>query len=70
MHRLCIFVCMRTTLNINEELIEKASNLTHIKSKTALIHEGLKALITRESSQRLALLGGSEKSLKEITRRR
>ncbi|MES0491231.1 MAG: type II toxin-antitoxin system VapB family antitoxin [Leptospirales bacterium] len=60
---------MRTTLVIDDDLMEKASKLTHIKSKTALIHEGLKALIIRESSQRLALLGGTEKNLKDVIRR-
>jgi Arc/MetJ family transcription regulator len=61
---------MRTTLNIENELIEKASRLTGIKEKTALVRLGLEALIARESSKRLAKLGGSEKDLKSIPRRR
>ena len=61
---------MRTTLNIDNELIEKASRLTGIKEKTALVRLGLEALIARESSKRLAKLGGSEKDLKSIPRRR
>ncbi|MPZ52927.1 MAG: hypothetical protein GEU79_09385 [Acidimicrobiia bacterium] len=51
---------MRTTLNLNEELIQEASRLTGIDRKTALIHEALKALITRESARRLAAIGGSD----------
>jgi hypothetical protein len=61
---------MRTTLNINEKILEKASSLTGIKEKTALINLGLEALIARESAKRLALLGGTEKEIKEVPRRR
>jgi len=60
---------MRTTLNIEDKLIEKASKLTGIKEKTSLVRLGLQALIARESSKRLATLSGSEKKL-TITRRR
>ena len=61
---------MRTTLNIDDELIEKATRLTGIKEKTSLVKLGLEALIARESSRRLAQLGGTEKSLKTPRRRR
>jgi hypothetical protein len=61
---------MRTTLNIENELIEKASRLTGVKEKTSLIRLGLEALIAKESSKRLAKLAGSEKDLKSIPRRR
>jgi hypothetical protein len=61
---------MRTTLNIEEKLIEKASELTGVREKTALVRLGLEALISLESSKRLARLGGSEKKLKSIPRRR
>ena len=61
---------MRTTLNIEEELIKKASRLTGIKEKTYLIKRGLEALIFLESSHRLARLGGSEKGLQAIPRRK
>ena len=61
---------MRTTLNIEDKLIDKASKLTGIKEKTALIKLGLEALIAVESSKRLAKLGGTEKKLKMIPRRR
>ena len=63
-------VQMRTTLNIEDELIEKASKLTGIKEKTSLVRLGLEALIAKESSRRLAKLGGSEKGIKPIPRRR
>ncbi len=61
---------MRTTLNIEEELIASASELTGIKEKTTLVKLGLEALIARESSKRLAKLGGTEKDLEPVPRRR
>jgi len=60
---------MRTTLNIDDTLYSKAVELTGIHEKTALMREGLKALIERESAQRLACLGGSEPDLGKIPRR-
>ncbi|MBZ0155881.1 MAG: type II toxin-antitoxin system VapB family antitoxin [Alphaproteobacteria bacterium] len=60
---------MRTTLNIDNSLMEKASRLTGIKEKTTLVKLGLEALIARESGRRLAKLGGTEKQLKSIPRR-
>ena len=61
---------MRTTLNIEDKLIDNASALTGIKEKTALVKLGLEALIERESARRLAKLGGTEKDLRRIPRRR
>lgn len=61
---------MRTTLNIEESLIDKAAKLTGIKEKTALVRLGLETLIAIESSKRLAKLGGTEKKLDMIPRRR
>jgi Arc/MetJ family transcription regulator len=61
---------MRTTLNIEDELLDKATKLTGIKEKTSLVRLGLEALIARESGKRLANLGGTEKGLKMIPRRR
>jgi Arc/MetJ family transcription regulator len=61
---------MRTTLNIDDSLVKRASILTGIKEKTSLVRLGLEALIARESSKRLARLGGTEKNLKIIPRRR
>jgi hypothetical protein len=61
---------MRTTLNIENMLLERASELTGIKEKTKLVKLGLEALIAKESSKRLAKLGGTERLLKAIPRRR
>ena len=60
---------MRTTLNIEDSLIEKASAMTGIKEKTTLVKLGLEALISRERAKRLARLGGTEKQLEPIPRR-
>ena len=61
---------MRTTLNIREALLKKAAQLTGISEKTSLVHMGLEALISRESARRLAKLGGSDRRLRPIKRRR
>jgi hypothetical protein len=61
---------MRTTLNLDTDLIERARHLSGIEERTALIHEGLRALIARESARRLASLGGSDPRLEDIPRRR
>ena len=60
---------MRTTLNIEDELLAKAAKLTGIKEKTSLVRLGLEALVARESAKRLAALGGSEPNLEMIPRR-
>ncbi|HET9425598.1 MAG TPA: type II toxin-antitoxin system VapB family antitoxin [Gemmatimonadaceae bacterium] len=60
---------MRTTLNIDDILVARASKLTGITERTALLHEGLRALIERESARRLARLGGSEPKLRAVPRR-
>ena len=70
MHESCIQVHMRTTLNLDDALVERARRLTGIQEKTALLHAGLEALIGRASARRLAVLGGSERSLAPIRRRR
>ena len=60
---------MRTTLNIDDQLLLEAQRVTGVSEKTALVRAGLIALIERESARRLALLGGSEKKLRAIPRR-
>lgn len=61
---------MRTTVNLDDTLITEAQRITGTKERTALIHEGLRALIQRESAKRLAKLGGTEPKLKTPPRRR
>jgi Arc/MetJ family transcription regulator len=61
---------MRTTLNIDNALLRRAADLIGVKEKTSLVRLGLEALIARESARRLADLGGTEKGLRPIPRRR
>ena len=61
---------MRTTLNIDDKILSEASRLTGEREKTSLVRRGLEALIALESGKRLARLGGTEKSLLPISRRR
>lgn len=65
-----ILVRMKTTLNIDDRLLEEARRLTRIDEKTALVRAGLEALIARESARRLAALAGSEPTLEAGRRRR
>jgi len=60
---------MRTTLALDDELLAKAQALTGLSEKSSLVREALRALIQRESAKRLALLGGSEPQLSDISRR-
>jgi len=61
---------MRTTLIVDENLLERARQLTGIRKKTALVHAGLEALIAREAARRLAALAGTEPALRPVRRRR
>ncbi len=61
---------MRTTINIDDDLLAKATLLAGNLDRTAVVREGLKALIERESARRLAKLGGSQPMLKAAPRRR
>lgn len=61
---------MRTTLIIDDRLLEEAQRLSGLSGKTAVVHAGLEALIARESARRLAALGGTQKALRRTPRRR
>jgi len=61
---------MRTTINLDDELLTEAQRVSGVKERTALVHAGLRALIERENARRLARLGGSEPRLKPVPRRR
>lgn len=61
---------MRTTLNIEDSLLDQAAKMTGVAEKTTLVRLGLEALIARESARRLAALGGTEKELQMPPRRR
>lgn len=61
---------MRTTINLDDQLLAKARRYTGIESSTALVHEALTALVQREAARRLALLGGTQPDIADIPRRR
>ncbi len=61
---------MRTTIALDDELLEKAQLYTGLTEKSAIVHTALKALVEREAARRLARLGGTEPALKPIPRRR
>ena len=61
---------MRTTINIDDDLLRKAGRLAGVSEKTSLVRLGLMALVEKESARRLARLGGSEPQLVSIPRRR
>ena len=60
---------MRTTLNIDDQLLDEAQRITGMSEKAALVREGLRALIERESARRLARLGGTEPQMESVPRR-
>ena len=60
---------MRTTVNLDDELLAKAELVSGIRERAALVNEGIRALIERESAKRLARLGGSQPQLESIRRR-
>ena len=61
---------MRTTLIIDDALLARAQELSGLREKTAVLHAGLQALIARENARRLAALGGTERLIKPVPRRR
>ena len=61
---------MRTTLIIDDAILDHAKALTGIQEKTALVRAGLEALIAREAAKRLAALGGTHPELSDVPRRR
>jgi Arc/MetJ family transcription regulator len=61
---------MRTTVTIDDQLLAEAQEMTGIREKSALLREGLTALVEREGARRLAALAASEKQLKPVPRRR
>jgi Arc/MetJ family transcription regulator len=70
MHQNGILMHMRTTMILNDALVEEARRLTGLTEKTALVHAGLEALIAREVARRLADLGGSDPGAAAGRRRR
>jgi Arc/MetJ family transcription regulator len=61
---------MRTTITLDDALLAQASEVTGVRERSALIHEGLRALVQREAARALIALGGSDSKAKPAPRRR
>jgi Arc/MetJ family transcription regulator len=70
MMRLLIGGMMRTTVTLDDALVERAMELTGISEKSALLRDGLKTLVRVESARRLAALGGTDPDATAAPRRR
>ena len=65
-----ILVCMRTTLNLDDELLEAAMEYANEREKTAVIHMALREFVAAEAGRRLAAMGGSMPDIEDVPRRR
>ena len=61
---------VRTTINIDDALLAEAARLTGVLDTAALVRVGLEALVFLKMGERLAKLGGTEKGLEAVERRR
>ncbi|MDR1188168.1 MAG: type II toxin-antitoxin system VapB family antitoxin [Bifidobacteriaceae bacterium] len=61
---------MRTTINLDDSLLSRATQLSGRDNKTAVVNDGLRALVRELSARRLAALGGSEPDIQAPPRRR
>jgi len=61
---------MRSTVTLDDDLLQKAQEYTGIEERSALLRAALKALVQREASRRIAKLGGTMPNLEDIPRRR
>lgn len=61
---------MRTTLDLDSELVKKALTETGARSKTEVIEMGLRSLLERNARRRLKALFGAGPRLREVPRRR
>ena len=69
-YEMCIVICMRTTLDLDAELVQQALQETGARSKTEVIELGLRALLERKAKKRLQALFGRGPKLREVKRRR
>lgn len=61
---------MRTTVTIDDELLEKASEYSGITERSALIRHALQTLVQLEAGRRITKLKGTLPNLKAPPRRR
>lgn len=68
-YAVCILICMRTTLDLDGQLLKEALERTGARSKTEVIEMGLRALLERDARQRLKSLFGKKADLAPVKRR-
>jgi len=51
-------MCMRTNIEISDDLMAKAQKLSNIKTKKAVVEEALRLYITIENQRKLSALWG------------
>ena len=61
---------MRSTINLDDNLLEKAKSLTGTKETAALVRQALEALVRVETGKRLIALGGTMPDIEAAPRRR
>jgi Arc/MetJ family transcription regulator len=61
---------MRTTITLDDALLETAKRYTGVSETSAVIRLALTALVQREAARRLAALGGTEPDIQYVRRRR
>ena len=61
---------MRTTVTLDDDLLEAASKAIGVTERATVLREGLKALVERDAARRLARLGGSDPGAVAAPRRR
>lgn len=61
---------MRSTINIDDSLLERARSLTGTRETAALIRQALETLIRVEAGKRLVALGGTMPDAAAAPRRR
>jgi Arc/MetJ family transcription regulator len=69
-YKVRIIVCLRTTINIGDELLANARKYTGEEEKTKLVHLGLESLVQKHVAKRLIALGGTDPKAKAAPRRR
>ncbi len=60
---------MRSTINIDDSLIEKARSLTGTKETAAIVRQALETLVRVEAGKRLVALGGTMPDAESAPRR-
>lgn len=73
----CYFIClskgirlMRSTINLDDALMDRAKSLTGTKETAALVRQALETLVRVESGKRLIALGGTMQDAEAPPRRR